>query len=193
MNVLKRISVLLNSDAPPALFLDRDGVINRRIEGNYVKSPKDFEFIEGVPEAIAALSQYFSPILVVTNQQGIGKGLMSENDLEAVHQYMKQIIEEHGGHIDRVYHCPALESSGDPCRKPKIGMALEAKKEFRHLRFRYSIMVGDSLSDMVFGSRLGMLNVFLGTIENARKHPHLIHLRFPYLIDFAKFIDKLPQ
>jgi len=191
MNALRRISALLNSERFPALFLDRDGVINRRIEGGYVKTPAEFEFLEGVPQAIALLNKFFSPIIVVTNQQGIGKGLMSEAELEQVHHYMLKTLENQGAHIDRIYHCSALESAGDPCRKPSPGMALRAKKDFRQIRLRHSVMVGDSISDMIFGSRTGMLNVFIGKPEAARKYPGLIHLCFDSLADFARFIHNL--
>ncbi len=188
MNALRRISALLNSEGLPTLFLDRDGVINRRIEGGYVKTPAEFEFLEGVPQSLALLNKYFSPIIVVTNQQGIGKGLMSEAELEHVHHYMLKTLENKGAHIDRIYHCPALESAKDPCRKPSPGMALRAKKDFPHIRFHHSVMVGDSISDMLFGSRTGMLNVFIGKPEAARKYPGLIHLCFNSLADFTHFI-----
>lgn len=191
MNVHKRISALLNSETPPALFLDRDGVINRRIEGGYVKSPDEFEFIEGSPEAIARLNRFFSPVIIITNQQGIGKGVMSDKELELVHDHMLKNLEKHGAHIDRIYYCPALESSGDPCRKPSPGLALKAKKDFYQIRFQNSVIVGDSLSDMLVGARTGMLNVFIGNPEIARKYPRLIHFCFNSLAEFARFIHNL--
>ncbi|MGC8866255.1 MAG: D-glycero-alpha-D-manno-heptose-1,7-bisphosphate 7-phosphatase [Bacteroidales bacterium] len=193
MNELKRISVLLNSEVSPALFLDRDGVINRRIEGGYVKFANEFEFLPDVPQALAILNRFFSPVIIVTNQQGIGKGLMSEEQLKAVHDQMLKELGRHGARIDRIYYCPALESSGDKCRKPSPGMAWKARKDFVKLNLNRSVMVGDSLSDMFFGRKVGMFNVFIGPPETARKYVGLIHLSFPALIDFAHFISNLPS
>lgn len=143
------------------LFLDRDGVINERLVGDYVKIPEEFSFIAGVPEAIAEFTKLFGRIIIVTNQQGIGKGLMTEQDLELIHNNMMKGIEAAGGRIDRIYHCPALEKDNSLLRKPNTGMALQAQKDFPEIDFKKSIMAGDSLHDMEFGRRLGMLCVLI--------------------------------
>ncbi len=143
------------------LFLDRDGVINTRLMGDYVKNVEEFEFLPGVLEAIAKMTSIFGRIVVVTNQQGIGKGLMTENDLAEVHSYMQNEVVKAGGKIDKVYYCPELESKKAACRKPNTGMAEEARKDFPEIDFKRSIMVGDSISDMEFGKRVGMLTVFI--------------------------------
>ena len=145
------------------LFLDRDGVINVRLVDDYVKTPSEFEFIQGVQEAIAQLSKIFKTIVVVTNQQGIGKGLMQVADLELIHQKMKDEIFANGGRIDGIYYCPFLASENSILRKPNIGMALLAQKDFEHIQFNKSIMVGDSKSDMQFGRNAGMKNVYVNT------------------------------
>ncbi|MBR9920218.1 MAG: HAD family hydrolase [Bacteroidetes bacterium] len=147
------------------LFLDRDGVINHRLPGRYVQNPDEFDFMPGVPEAIAQLNRLFSPVVVVTNQQGIGKGLMTETDLAGVHAYMLSEIAAAGGKIDGVYFCPELAVGNPDCRKPNTGMAREAQKDFPNIRFDQAVMVGDSWSDMEFGNRLGMYTVFLSTKE----------------------------
>ncbi len=79
----------MSSDNDWTLFLDRDGVINQRIVGDYVKSPEEFQFIDGVPESISILNGLFRYVIVVTNQQGVGKGKMTGNDVEAVHHFME--------------------------------------------------------------------------------------------------------
>jgi D-glycero-D-manno-heptose 1,7-bisphosphate phosphatase len=145
------------------LFLDRDGVINRRIVGDYIREWDQFEFLPGVLDSLKVLSGRFGKILVVSNQQGIGKGLMTEKDLALIHGKMKEEVLRSGGRIDGIYHCPALESEGSVMRKPDIGMALKARKEFPGISFKRSVMVGDALSDMVFGRRLGMVTVFLSS------------------------------
>jgi len=94
-------SKLPHVDRSWTLFLDRDGVINREKYKDYVYSREEFSFYHGVPQAIASLSAQFGLVLVTTNQRGIGKGLMSEADLEDIHAYMNQEIQAAGGRIDR--------------------------------------------------------------------------------------------
>lgn len=144
------------------LFLDRDGVINEHRPEDYVKNETEFVWINGSKEAIRDLSKKFGRIAVVTNQQGIGKGMMTEYDLEKIHWKMQSEIEEIGGKIDRVYYCPHLANIQPKCRKPETGMAEQAKADFPEIDFSKSIMIGDSSSDIEFGSRLGMMTVKVG-------------------------------
>jgi histidinol-phosphate phosphatase family protein len=153
---------LKDIDAGWTLFLDRDGVINRRIVGGYVQYPEEFVFLPGVPESIAVFSVLFGRIIVVTNQQGIGKGLMNEKQLETVHRKMLKEVEQAGGRIDAVLHCPDLAGAGATCRKPSPFLALEAQTRFPEIDFRRSIMVGDAESDMLFGKNAGMYTVWVG-------------------------------
>jgi D-glycero-D-manno-heptose 1,7-bisphosphate phosphatase len=143
------------------LFLDRDGVINQRIYGGYITQPEEFKFLPGVLSGLREFANRFGRICIVTNQQGVGKGFMAENQLEAVHQYMQSEIEKAGGRIDRIYYCPDLAISADNCRKPGIKMALQAKTDFPEIDFAKSIMVGDSLSDMEFGKNAGMVTIYV--------------------------------
>ena len=143
------------------LFLDRDGVINRQIKGDYVRDISRFEWLPGSQEAITGLSRLFGRIIIVTNQQGIGKGLMTKTDLDDIHQYLQNSIKSAGGKIDKIYYCPYLSSENQPCRKPDIGMALQAKADFPDINFEKSIMVGDSVSDMEFGKNAGMRTVMI--------------------------------
>jgi D-glycero-alpha-D-manno-heptose 1-phosphate guanylyltransferase len=146
-------------DSSWTLFLDRDGVINRRIVDDYVKTPDQFEFLPGSLEAIAHFSSSFKRIVVVTNQQGIGKGLMTEGDLHLIHQKMIKEVELAGGQINEVFYCPALASDNNPCRKPDIGMALAAQKKYPDIRFDKCLMVGDTWSDIEFAKNAGMYSV----------------------------------
>jgi len=86
------------------LFLDRDGVINKRKIGDYIKIIDEFEFLPDVKEALSILAKYFNKIIIVTNQQGIGKGIMTEDDLRDIHKYMLEEILKSGGRIDAIYH-----------------------------------------------------------------------------------------
>ncbi len=176
----------LKIDRNWTLFLDRDGVINRRIVGDYVKEWEQFEVLPGVFEAIRKFTSIFGRIVVVSNQQGVGKGLMTEQQMNEIHQNMLKEVADHGGRIDAVYFSPHLEKSGSFMRKPAIGMALRARNHFPEIRFKQSVMAGDSLSDMVFGKRIGMKTVFL--CENhtpAKVNPWLIDYCYGNLKSFA--------
>lgn len=169
-----------------ALFLDRDGVINARLDDDYVKNVDEFHFIPGVIEGIAKLSGVFGRIFVVTNQQGVGKGLMSKEALHEIHDYMIRNIEKGGGRIDRIYYCGDLAQSGSRFRKPAIGMGLQAKKDFPEISFKHSVMIGDTLTDMIFGRRLKMKTILINQdLILSRKHPQFIDMRYDTLIDFA--------
>jgi len=152
------------------LFLDRDGVINKRLPGQYVRLWQDFLFLPGVLQSIATCSKIFGRLIVITNQQGIGKGLMTPEELETVHQKMLQSIQKAGGRIDAIYYCPDLRSQQHNCRKPSPQMALQAKKDFPDINFSKSIMIGDSASDIQFGEQLGMETVFISSnLEEVKK------------------------
>jgi histidinol-phosphate phosphatase family protein len=180
----------LKIDTNWTLFLDRDGVINTRILGGYIRNWEQFEFLPGFLEAMKILSPEFSRIIVVSNQQGIGKGLMTEEELETLHRKMTGEIEKNGGRIDRIYHSPFLEKEGSLIRKPNVGMALMARKEFPGINFKRSLMVGDSISDMIFGKRLKMVTVFLSEdIGQARKNHQCIDFIYPDLISFAEAVS----
>ena len=152
---------MMGTDRFDTLFLDRDGVINRLRPKDYVKTWEEFEFISGSVEALRILASRFRYILVVTNQRGVGRGVMTEQDLQTIHDKMLQEIRRGGGRIDRIYVCTALDDR-DPDRKPNIGMALKARADFPDLDFTRSIMVGDSATDMEFGHRIGAKCVWIG-------------------------------
>ncbi len=174
------------------LFLDRDGVLNERLPGAYVRRWAEFRWLPGVLQALALLAPHFSRIFIVTNQQGIGKGLMTEQALAAIHQRMMQDIEAAGGRIDAIYHCPELASRPGNCRKPAPAMALRARADFPEVDFAGAVMVGDSLSDLQFGQQLGMYNVWISgkaeeetAVRLARQRGLRIDARFDGLLSFA--------
>lgn len=162
-NQLNKPSFLNQIDKSWTLFLDRDGVINRRPVDDYVKNWDEFEFLPGVLEAIKSLSGIFGKIIVVTNQQGIGKGLMTVEGLADIHQKMISEIEKYGGKVDAVYFCPNLKGEDENCRKPGTAMAQLAKKDFPEIILEKSIIAGDMESDMLFGRNAGMKTVFINT------------------------------
>lgn len=169
-----------------ALFLDRDGVINVESVGSYITSWKEFEFHEGVLLSLNILTQLFGTIVVVTNQRGVGRGIMSMEALKEISANMMSQVKEAGGRIDKVYSCIAVADS-DHNRKPNTGMGLQAKEDFPDMEFKSSVMVGNSIGDMEFGKRLGMHTVFLTTKYPAFELPHdLIDEQYPSLQAWAQ-------
>ncbi len=154
-----------NIDGTWTLFLDRDGVINERIMGGYVTNPNEFEFLPNAPKAIARLSRIFHRVIVVTNQQGIGKGLMTERNVLEVHSYMCDEVHQAMGKIDKCFFAPNLVGVEEDLRKPGPAMAEMAKMEFPEIEFERSVMVGDTDSDILFGKNLGMKTVRIKTVE----------------------------
>jgi histidinol-phosphate phosphatase family protein len=121
-----KISEHFNIDPSWTLFLDRDGVINVLRVDDYVKTIDEFIFNEGALTAIGYLNTFFCRTIVVTNQQGIGKGLYSVKTLNEIHKYMVEEIANLSGTIDAIYFAPQLKAENSEMRKPNIGMALAA-------------------------------------------------------------------
>ncbi len=179
------IGTFFNVDNSWSLFLDRDGVINKKIDNDYVKKIEELELLPDALSAINILSNYFGKIFIVTNQQGIGKGLMTEEDLTLIHKHLNFQIQENGGRIDRIYYAPHLVAENSEMRKPKIGMAVKAKQDFPSVNLKKSIMVGDSTSDMEFGRKAGMANVMI------QKNKQGDYYTLSSLYDFACLIQSI--
>ncbi len=170
------------------LFLDRDGVINYEKDKSYVLHYDEFVFYPYVKEALQICSSTFGRIVLVTNQRGIGKGMMTAEGLALIHEKMMAEIRLAGGRIDRIYFSDSLRDD-HPHRKPNPGMALAAREDFPEIDFARSVMVGNNLSDMEFGRNAGMHTVFLKTTSPGQPLPHpSIDLAFSSLYDFAKHL-----
>lgn len=152
-------------DTSWTLFLDRDGVINRRDFQGYIQKVEDFDFLKGVKEGLQRISNKFGRIIVVTNQQGVGKGLMKHEQVEEIHFYMKKELERYGVTIDAVYSATNLKGAENDRRKPLSAMGIEAKNDFPEIDFQRSIMIGDTDSDIQFGKNLGMKTVLIKSEE----------------------------
>ena len=170
------------------LFLDRDGVINVEKNEDYIRNWNEFQFYEESLIALPILATKFKTIVIVTNQKGIGKGLMTHEDLSSIHHHMLAQISAVGGRIDHIYYCPDLENES-PNRKPQPGMAFQAKAQFPTIEFKEAIMVGNRPSDMYFGKNAGMHTVFLATTHPDTPFPDTnIDYRFDNLLAFAQAI-----
>lgn len=154
-----------------ALFLDRDGVINIEKDGSYIFGPEELHFYEGALEGIAIARRHFDIVLVVTNQRGIGRGLMSAEQLHEIHASLLLTLQDKGGHIEAFYFAPSIDND-NALRKPNTGMALLAKEDYPDIDFSRSVMIGNNLSDMRFGKTMGMHTVFLHTTQDKIALPH---------------------
>ena len=145
----------------PALFLDRDGVLN--VDHGYVHRWEDFDWIDGAREAVRRFNAAGWLVIVITNQSGIGRGYYTEDEMHALHRRMQAALAEAGAHIDAFYYCPqhpdaanaAYRHPDPPDRKPNPGMLLRALSEWPVDRDR-SIMVGDKPADLEAALRAGV-------------------------------------
>ena len=179
---------LTHVDRHWTLFLDRDGVINEEKEDSYIFHYGEFRFYDQVKEALRIFASVFGRIVVVTNQRGVGRGLMSAEELEIIHDKMLAEVVLAGGRIDRIYYADSLDDT-HPHRKPNPGMALAAQADFPEIDLRRALMVGNNLSDMEFGRNAGMYTIYLHTTHPDQPLPHpAIDLAFNSLYDFAKHL-----
>ena len=171
------------------LFLDRDGVLNHDKDNDYIRNWEEFRFYDSTLEALSILSKRFNRIVVVTNQKGVGKGLMTVTDLDTIHSNMLLQIQKAGGRIDKIYYCSDL-SDDSVNRKPNPGMSRQAIQDFPEIDMQKSLIVGNRISDMGFGRNAGMHTVFVATTHPETPFPDpLIDLRFDNLLGFAKALS----
>ena len=159
--VLNASDSVLASDAD-TLFLDRDGVINRWLPGNYVRTWDQFAFLPGILECLRKWARKFRHVILVSNQRGVGKGKMMQAELDTVHERMLAEIRRAGGRIDGIYVCTAVDES-DPRRKPNTGLFEEACHDFPDITPERSLMLGDSHYDQDFAANCGMPFVLMDT------------------------------
>jgi histidinol-phosphate phosphatase family protein len=150
-------------DSTWTIMVDRDGVVNRRIVGSYVRSVAEFEILPGAVQALVDLSAAAGRVVLVTNQAGLGKRLMTVSDLDLIHRSLLDAVARRGGHIDGVFYCPHLREDNCPCRKPGTGLADQAVRTFPEISLSRTVVIGDSSSDMEFADRLGVPSVFIGS------------------------------
>ena len=139
-----------------AVFLDRDGTLNEEL--NYIRTPDQLHLVEGAGEAVGRLNERGLITCVISNQSGVARGFLTEDDLSPIHSKLKRELARGGGRIDRIYYCPHHPTEGIApyniecdCRKPKIGMLERAVSEFG-VDLSRSFLVGDSVVDMQAGN-----------------------------------------
>jgi D-glycero-D-manno-heptose 1,7-bisphosphate phosphatase len=173
----------------PAVFLDRDGVINRD-RADFVKSWEEFEFLPRSLEALAALARTPYKIVILTNQSGVGRGLLTETALQQMHAKMLDCIHESGGRIDAIYYCPHAPDAGCDCRKPSPGLFFQAARDL-NLDLASSWSIGDSHRDLQAAHRAGVRSILIDRIlpdPTATPDPPLDIHRAPDLLAAARLI-----
>lgn len=180
----------LHIDKSWTLFLDRDGVINEKIENGYVKNWGEFMFSNGALDSISKLSNIFGKIIVVTNQRGVGKGIMTELQLISIHNELIKAVNHSGGRIDKIYYCTDILETSE-FRKPNIGMALNAQMYFPKINFRKSIMIGDSKTDMEFGKKLSMYTIYISKLALEPELVKLVDYKCNSLFQANKYLINL--
>lgn len=169
----------------PAIFLDRDGVINAKLPpDHYVRNVAEFRFLPGAVEGLALLRCLGFALVVVTNQRGIARGLLLTEELDKVHAFMTAELANNRVELDGVYVCPHEVFEDCSCRKPKPGLILTAASEL-NLDLAKSYMVGDSPSDVEAGKRAGSTTVRIGPPDDDSP----ADMVFASLLDFARFLS----
>jgi D-glycero-D-manno-heptose 1,7-bisphosphate phosphatase len=143
-----------------AVFFDRDGVVNQRIFGDYVVRTEQFLLIPEITKILAYLKSNGYLLILITNQQGVGKGLMDEHDLEIIHKFMQQELFNFGVSFDDIYFCTELAESNSLRRKPNPGMIFEAIEKY-DIDVRESYLIGDSGSDILAGQSAGLTTILI--------------------------------
>jgi histidinol-phosphate phosphatase family protein len=150
------------------VFLDRDGTINEEV--GYLDDPGRLHLISGTAEAIRLLNEAGILVIVISNQAGVGRGYFSTATVEAIHQEMARQLAMNGAWVDAIYYCPHHPNEGCQCRKPEAGMLLQAVRK-HGIDTRRAFMVGDKMSDLYAGRRVGCRTVLVltGYGEQARE------------------------
>ncbi len=177
------------------LFLDRDGTIN--VEKNFIKDPVDLELIPGAATVIREARRMNLKTIIVSNQSGVARGIMTEDDVENVNARLLGMLNDEGAVIDAIYYCPHYPSNDNECscRKPNTGMFEKAVRE-HNINLNQSIMVGDRMSDIEAGNRIGAATVLVMTgygstlLANRDKKPEGVDIVVSSLYDSMSFIEQ---
>ena len=174
----------LENLADYTLFLDRDGTINVHRKNDYVKKISEFEFIPGVLERLAEITNLFKYVFIITNQQGIGKKIMSHDDLSEIHDHMLDQMSEHEVFINGIAYCAHLASEKCPCRKPETGMIDHVRERYPDIDQEKMIVVGDQETDMLLAKRVGAIPIMISQPPELRKQDNK-RVYIPSLVDMS--------
>ena len=173
------------------LILDRDGVLNREADsGGYVLAPEQFVWLPGALEALATLHRAGLYLTVATNQSGVGRGLMTLAQLEAIHARMRAEASRHGGPLDAVLFCPHAPDERCDCRKPAPGMIHEALARSGFAAAE-TLVIGDAQRDIEAASRAGVAAALVRTGKGSKTEAHLRGATIPVYDDLAQFAREI--
>lgn len=150
----------------PGIFVDRDGTLIREV--NFLHKPEQVVLIPGIQQAIKRANRLNLPVIVVSNQSGVGRGFFTSTEVDLVHNHISDLLSDHNAHIDGYYFCPHLPpdtetgSADCECRKPNPGMFLQAARTFE-LDLESSVMIGDKSLDIEAGRNLNMKTILVET------------------------------
>jgi D-glycero-D-manno-heptose 1,7-bisphosphate phosphatase len=157
-----------------SVFLDRDGTINVKApEGAYICRARDVMLLPRAADAIRRLNHAGLPAIVVTNQRGIARGMMTGCDLDAVHSELRSQLERAGAQIDAIYVCPHEEGTCG-CRKPRPGLLLSAAEDFEGIDLSASTVIGDSERDVLAGRAVGARAIRIGRDGSSSRADHVV-------------------
>jgi D-glycero-D-manno-heptose 1,7-bisphosphate phosphatase len=179
-----------------AIFVDRDGVLNRERK-DYVKSWSEFEFLPGALAALARLAGFGVPILLITNQSVIGRGLAERSEIDEIHARLQGAAKDRGGRIDKVFVCPHRPDEGCGCRKPAPGLLLQAAEAYG-LNLSHCIFIGDAVTDALAAEAAGCASLLVRSgrqgdelpalVASARKRGALIGIDIPLVADIVEAV-----
>ena len=173
------------------IILDRDGVLNREAPAaGYIREPAEFVWLPGALEALASLRQAGAHLSVATNQSGVGRGLMSLAQLEAVHERMRAEAARHGADLDDVLFCPHAPGDGCSCRKPEPGL-IRAAIARSGIPAAESVVVGDDLRDLEAAARAGVSAVLVRTGKGRKAEAQLSGTKVPTYDDLSELARAL--
>lgn len=173
-----------------ALLLDRDGVLNEEKRGSYIFTPEEYIWLPGAQEAMVKAREHYDYFFIVTNQRGIARGLMTEEDLAKVHEKMTDDLAELEVEIHGIYYAKGMDNT-DPFRKPNPGMGLKIKEAFKDIDWSRSTMIGNNISDMEFGKHLDLETIFLSTTNPPLALPHpAVDKQFASLLDWSESLTQ---
>jgi histidinol-phosphate phosphatase family protein len=178
----------------PAIFMDRDGVINENKE-DYVKSWEEFTFLPGVFEPLKKLADDGHALVIISNQSAIGRGMVTSGKVEEINDRMLEAIGAVGGRVDGVYYCPHRPDEECDCRKPRPGLILKAAQQLG-LDLTRSIIIGDAVSDVEAAREAGCASIFVLTGRGSRELPKLLAKGFndvPVVEDLAQAVELVPS
>ena len=166
-----KIKEIYKENGVGAVFLDRDGTIN--YDKGYVHEISNFEFIPGAIDSLKDLSKTDYKIIVITDQSGIGRGYYSQQEFDNLNVWMLEKLKKEGVRIDRVYYCPHIDKDNCGCRKPKIGMLMNAVRDFG-ISLNKSWLIGDDKRDIIMGKEVNVRTIKIGEImpKDLKLEPH---------------------